>query len=277
MSAPVEISTVGDDLDDGLVYDVDLVSDLEGETIADDEVPAIETESKDETKNTKKRKKNSSLQEKKKMKMEIDMKKKKELSLEDSTEVIADYLNNKIRKSYPDLSALELTEKYFNKSEIRSTSDFTDERTLDNLSKFIVDKFKNMLPTKKQLAKQKGGKTEEDKKFIAIVSMSALRACDTHRATKELGGSSIKLINKNKIDADLKIVGTTHSRIFCCTPNRLIKILENEDLKLTKEQLKIIIVDNSYLDTKQQNIWDIENSAQLLKELAKSGSKLYLY
>jgi protein CMS1 len=278
MMASEVISTAPDELDDGLEYEVDLVSDNEANPVFDGEIEGLEGDDNVdlEDKTSKKRSKNSSFREKKRMKMELDMKKKKDLSLEESTEIISDYLNNKIRKNYPDLSALELTEKYFTKSEIRSTFDFEDPRTLDNLSKFIENKFKNMLPTKKMLSK-KGTENGEEKKFIAIISMSAIRACDTHRATKELGGGSIKLINKNKLDADLKIVGSTHSRILCCTPSRLIKVLDHPDLRLTKDQIKIIIVDNSYLDTKQQNIWDVDHSAQLLKELTKSGSKLYLY
>jgi len=259
----------GDDLDDGLEYEVDFSSDNEGNVVSDGELSTAPKPSDDAPK---KRKKNSSFQEKKRMKMELDMKKKKDLSLEESPVVITEYLNEKIRKSLPDLSALELAEKYFDKSEIRSTSEFTEERTLENLPKFIETKFKNMLPSK---SNKKSGDSE--KKFIAIVSMSAIRACDTHRATKDLGGSSLKLINKNKLQVDLKLVGKTNSRVLCCTPGRLLKVLNSDELPLTRDQLKIIIVDNSYLDVKQQNIWDIQESTELLKDLTKSGSKLYLY
>ncbi|RCK56219.1 Protein CMS1 [Candida viswanathii] len=139
-----------------------------------------------------------------------------ELSLEENTEVISEYINGKIRRRNPNLSALELTGLYFNKNEIRSTSDFKDTRNLDNLAKFVTARFKNM--------------------------------------------SSIKLINKNKLHVDLKLVKSTRSRVLCCTPGRLVKVLNSEDSELSKDEIKIVIVDNSYLDTKKQNIWDIQET-----------------
>lgn len=305
MSKPESISTTGDDLDDGLEYNVDFSSgeeinpdsELENDSDASDqESSKAKTES--ESNNGKKRKaKTSKLQEKKKVKMEMDIAQKKNLSKESSTDVIADFINNKISQKNPNLSALELSELYFNKTDFRSTSEFNEEkRSLDNLSKFILGRFKNMLPShdnkKNKKSKNKKNKKDEksqdisnndkpdveERKFIAIVSMSALRACDIHRATREISGSSLKLINKNKLDVDLKLVKSTRSRILCCTPGRLLKVLNSEDLELNKDEIKIIIVDNSYLDQKQQNIWDIKETPETLSILTKEGgSKIYLY
>jgi protein CMS1 len=278
-----------DDLDDGLAYDVDLSepetqldpgSDFEVDATATTTPTATATP---KTPEPKKRKKTSKLQDKKRVKMEMDIEQKKNLSKETGPEVIADFINNRIRHKNPDLSAIELAELYFNKSDIRSTADFEDERDLEGFSKFIVGKFKNMLPAKKgKPKKNKKEKSEtedetEERKFIAIVSMSALRACDVHRATKDISGSSLKIINKNKIEVDLKLVKTTRSRVLCCTPGRLIKVLNSEDLELSKDEIKIIIVDNSYLDGKKQNIWDIKETPEVLKTLSANGSKMYLY
>jgi protein CMS1 len=304
MSKLESVSTVGDDLDDGLEYNVEFSSgeeinpdsELEDDNNAsDEESKKAKTES--EANNGKKRKaKTSKLQEKKKVKMEMDIAQKKNLSKESSTDVIADFINNKISQKNPNLSTLELSELYFNKTNFRSTSEFDEEkRSLDNLTKFILGRFKNMLPShdkKNKKNKNKKNKKEdkshdssnndkdeaEERKFIAIVSMSALRACDIHRATREISGSSLKLINKNKLDVDLKLVKTTRSRILCCTPGRLLKVLNSEDLELNKDEIKIIIVDNSYLDQKQQNIWDIKETPEALSILTKEGgSKIYLY
>ncbi|CAR66418.1 DEHA2F26268p [Debaryomyces hansenii CBS767] len=304
MSKLESVSTVGDDLDDGLEYNVEFSSgeeinpdsELEDDNNAsDEESKKAKTES--EANNGKKRKaKTSKLQEKKKVKMEMDIAQKKNLSKESSTDVIADFINNKISQKNPNLSTLELSELYFNKTNFRSTSEFDEEkRSLDNLTKFILGRFKNMLPShdkKNKKNKNKKNKKEdkshdssnndkdeaEERKFIAIVSMSALRACDIHRATREISGSSLKLINKNKLDVDLKLVKTTRSRILCCTPGRLLKVLNSEDSELNKDEIKIIIVDNSYLDQKQQNIWDIKETPEALSILTKEGgSKIYLY
>lgn len=304
MSKLESVSTVGDDLDDGLEYNVEFSSgeEINSDSELEDDNNASDEESKkakteSEANNGKKRKaKTSKLQEKKKVKMEMDIAQKKNLSKESSTDVIADFINNKISQKNPNLSTLELSELYFNKTDFRSTSEFDEEkRSLDNLTKFIIGRFKNMLPShdkKNKKNKNKKNKKEdkshessindkdeaEERKFIAIVSMSALRACDIHRATREISGSSLKLINKNKLDVDLKLVKTTRSRILCCTPGRLLKVLNSEDLELNKDEIKIIIVDNSYLDQKQQNIWDIKETPEALSILTKEGgSKIYLY
>lgn len=263
-----------DDLDDGLAYDIDSEPETQLDAGSDFEVEAApKVESK-------KRKKSSKLQDKKRIKMEMDTQQKKNLSKETSPEVIADFINNRIRQKNADLSALELSEMYFNKSDIRSTADFEEDRELEGLPKFIEAKFKNMLPAKKGKPK-KGKKSEpepeDERKFIAIVSMSALRACDVHRSTKDISGSSLKIINKNKIEVDLKLVKSTRSRVLCCTPGRLIKVLNSDDLELSKDEIKIIIVDNTYLDGKKQNIWDIKETPEVLKTLTANGSKMYLY
>lgn len=297
-------SAEADDLDDGLEYDVQYSED-EGELVAlpqptikpiNNEKPT--TKSNDEANPRKRKKESSNLKEKKKMKMELDTQQKKNISLEENPEVIAEFINSKISRKHTNLSALELSDLYFTKNDIRSTSEFTKPRTLDNLLDYINQRFKNMLPGKQQqqqLAKLKNKKNkkgedakqesndgndeqiENARKFIAIVSMSAIRACDVHRATKDLNGSSLKLINKNKIDVDLKLVKSTKSRVLCCTPGRLQKVLNSPDSQLQKAEVKIILVDNSYLDQKKQNIWDIKETFEVLKDLTKQGLKVYLY
>lgn len=278
-------SAGGDDLDDGLEYNVSLSED-EGTALNTEEIKlslgsAEDNDEADEPSSGSKRKhKSSALKEKKRLKMETDMQAKKNLSKEVSPEIIADFVNSKISQK-PDLSSLELSELYFTKTDFRSTADFTDERTLNNLGDFILRRFKNMLPagSKKSKKSQKSEepKDQDERKFIAVLSMSALRACDVHRATRDLSGSSLKLINKNKLDVDLKLVKTTRSRVLCCTPGRLAKVLAAEESPLKKSEVKIVILDNSYLDKKLQNVWDIKETTEVLKELTLGGSKVYLY
>lgn len=292
----------GDDLDDGLEYEFDAgpdavslapdagdeneIFDQEESDISkskfSDKADSDATEKKD-SENPKKRKhKSSLLAEKKRMKMEMDMEQKRTISKELSTEVIADYINGRIAQKNRNLSSLELSELYLPKECFRSTSDFDKDETprnLDNLSKFITNRFKNMLPSKLKQSKatKDTKKADTERKFIAIVSMSAIRACDIHRATRDLSGSSLKIINKNKLDVDLDLVLKTKSRVLCCTPGRLSKVLNAENLPLRWEEIKIIIVDNSYLDKKSQNVWDINETPKVLKTLVNAGSKIYFY
>lgn len=311
------MSTAADDLDDGLVYDMESYDGPETailDTIDGDgldlatEGDEIESSPKtDKTKDSEKGRKRSAttskFHEKKKMKMQIDVDRKKSISTESSVDAIADYINEQLRRKNPDLSALELAELYFKKTDFRSSAEFTEPRTVENLSKYILTRFKNMLPTstpgkkntnkEKKKAKygKKGNKCKkidsdsstlqnsdgEERKFIAILSMSALRACDVHRALNDIPGSSLKLINKNKIDVDLKLVKSTWSRVLCCTPGRLQKVLQTEDLPLQKKEIKIVLVDNSYLDQKMQNVFNIQETSSCLKELTSEGAKIYMF
>lgn len=275
----------GDDLDDGLDYSVSLSED-DGVSLTTDnvKVSAKDEEDNDEIEEEevlgKKRKRtSSSLKEKKRTKMESDMQAKKKLSQEVSPEVIADFVNSKISQKNTNLSSLELAELYLTKTDFRSTSDFKLDRTLVNFSDFILLRFKNMLPAGSKSKKGSKSETsdEKERKFIAVLSMSAIRACDVHRATRDLSGSSLKLINKNKLHVDLKLMKTTRSRVLCCTPGRLSKVLNSEDSPLQPSEVKILILDNSYLDSKLQNIWDIKETIEVLKELTNAGSKIYLY
>lgn len=284
----------GDDLDDGLVYDVELSSSEGVDLESDNQLQHGPDLSDDEgEENPKKRKNNDNFKEKKKLRMDMDMKHKKNLSTETSAEAIADFVNDNIRKKNPDLSALELAAQYLKKTDFRSSAEFEESRTLDNFSKFIEARFKNMLPSstpgkkntnktkkKKDKKKQEEPKEQngqEERKFIAILSMSAIRACDVHRALREIPGSSLKLINKNKLHVDLKLVKSTWSRVLCCTPGRLLKVLADEEQPLKVDEIKIVILDNSYLDQKLQNVWDIKETTETLKKLTESGSKIYLY
>lgn len=304
------MSTAADDLDDGLLYDMESHDGVDVAPSNTDDGYQLDIETTVETsdeppkkvESTKKRAAPSSkFLEKKKMKMQIDVDRKKGISLESSVDAIADYINESLRRKNLDLSALELAEMYFKKTDFRSTSEFTEPRVPENLSKFILGRFKNMLPTstpgkkndnkdkkknKKDKYKKKDNKGSSEgllqpegaeRKFIAILSMSALRACDVHRALNEIPGSSLKLINKNKIDVDLKLVKSTWSRVLCCTPGRLQKVLATEDLPLKKEEIKIVIVDNSYLDQKMQNVFNIAETCATLKELTEGGAKIYMF
>ena len=300
------MSTAPDNLDDGLAYYMDPVvdGDAADSFFAGDETDyelgdEVSDERTQETKNGQNKRKRSAayfkLQEKKKLKMQIDIDRKKAVSTESSVEAIADYINESLRWKNPDISALELAEMYFKKTDFRSTAEFSEERTLENLPKFILGRFRNMLPTKQKNKDKKANKKDKKnnstkpdsevlqpsdatgRKFIAILSMSAIRACDVHRALHEIPGLSLKLINKNKIEVDLRLIKSTWSRVLCCTPGRLQKILATEDLPLKKREIKILIVDNSNLDQKMQNVFNIAETCGTLKSLTESGAKIYMY
>ncbi|ODV84034.1 hypothetical protein CANARDRAFT_29486 [[Candida] arabinofermentans NRRL YB-2248] len=293
--------TAADDLNDGLDYTYDNSDDegieiKEGEvevptkSQADDEDDASTEETKQlttEVKTGKKRKqKDDKLSSKKKQKMDFDIEQKKQLALQ-NPDTIAEKIATKIRSQYPDLSALELGELYLNKSIFKNTSHWVAERNLANLSNFLDLTFKKILPEKptnnnKRMAKKlkkKGPQEEKAKKFVLVLSMSAIRACDVHRATKGLNGSSIKLINKNKLQDDLKVIQFTRSRLLASTPGRIEKILNTEETTLQCSQIGAIVIDSSYLDSKMQNVWELKETVKVIKRITDEHpkTKVYLY
>lgn len=253
---------------------------------------------------SKKRKINDTQRSKKKQKMEFEKESKKTLSSENA-DIIVEKFSSKIRELYPKLSALELTEYYLNKKTLIDTSDFPIERNLNNISKYIEMYMKELVPsiaefkklrnkikkfeTKKKFNK-KFNKTIEipKRRFILILSISAIRSCDVHRATRDLEGGSIKLIQKNPIGQDLKMLKTTWSRVLNATPGRVDKLIEISKMDYEKNpdagfsikpnEIDAVVLDN-YVDPKLRSVLECTETFELLKKL-KSGNpdlKVYLY
>lgn len=280
-------STEVEALDDGLEYNFENSDVEEGFSLQDEESTALdgategdkqendlEGDEEETVSGGKKRKrKNDKFHEKKRVKMEYDIEFKKNLSKE-SREIISENLIKKIKFLNPDLSPLELSELYLDKYMIEETTSFTKDRNLKNLEEFLMDKnfkFKDII-NKKRFKNDK-------KEFVVILSMSAIRSCDIHRASREVKDSSIKIINKNKLSNDFKILKLTKSKIIAATPGRIIRVLNEKDSNLEYNQINNIILDSSYLDTKNQNIFDLKETIKLLKDISNNNSnlKIFLY
>lgn len=311
-----------EDLDDGLAIDYELSDNEEGieieseikEPSAEDKTDiegAFDSEVEEEAKEGtdvvvsvgKKRKGPSEEKKsKKKQKMEFEKESKKSLSVE-KNDIIVEKLNSKVREVYPQLSPLELTEYYLQGKNVIDSSDFSMEKNLENLSKYIEMYMKDLIPSIKEFKRlrnkikkfetkkkfnKKFNKTVEipKRKFILILSISAIRACDVHRATRDLEGGSIKLIAKNPIGNDLKMLKTTWSRILNATPGRIEKLLDiskqdkeknfESTLALAADEIDTVILDN-YVDPKLRSVVDDRETFDLLKILKEANPKLKVY
>jgi protein CMS1 len=307
-------------LDDGLAVEynfsdnedegVEIASDAEVATSGDgdaeeendDEADLI----KDEVVSVGKKRKGPSDEAKsqKKQKMEFEKESKKALSTE-KNDIIVEKISGKVREMFPQLSALELSEYYLNKKNVVDTSDFPAKRTLEHASQFIEMYMKDLIPSIKEYKQlrnkikkfetkrkfnKKFNKTVEipKRKFILILSISAIRSCDVHRATRDLEGGSVKLIQKNPIGQDLKMLKTTWSRILNATPGRVDKLLEISKLdheknpdngfSLKEEEIDTVILDN-YVDPKLRSVLECAETFELLKKLKSVNEdlKVYLY
>lgn len=294
-------------LDDGLAVDYKLSDDEEGVEIEEEEESPKET-TEDTTEDTTivvgKKRKNKSEESKsqKKQKMEFEKENKKSLSNE-KNDIIVEKISSKIREIFPNLSPLELSDYYLKKENVIDTSEYNKEKNLTNLSNFIETFMKELIPsikeykrlrnkikkfeTKKKFNK-KFNKTVEipPRKFILILSISAIRSCDVHRATRDLEGGSVKLINKNPIGQDLKMLKTTWSRILNSTVERIDKILEiskndvernfEDGLTLKEEEIDTIILDN-YIDSKLRSVLDYCETFELIKKIKDKNPNLKVY
>lgn len=294
-------------LDDGLAVDYKLSDDEEGVEIEEEEESPKDT-TEDTTEDTTivvgKKRKNKSEESKsqKKQKMEFEKENKKSLSNE-KNDIIVEKISSKIREIFPNLSPLELSDYYLKKENVIDTSEYNKEKNLTNLSNFIETFMKELIPsikeykrlrnkikkfeTKKKFNK-KFNKTVEipPRKFILILSISAIRSCDVHRATRDLEGGSVKLINKNPIGQDLKMLKTTWSRILNSTVERIDKILEiskndvernfEDGLTLKEEEIDTIILDN-YIDSKLRSVLDYCETFELIKKIKDKNPNLKVY
>lgn len=269
--------TGADDIDDGLDIafepsedegfvledDIKAAADGQGDDEQDGHTPAKRSAEIQKGGVAKKSKGKDKLKAKKKQRMEYDMEQKRKLAGE-SADIIAEKLATKVRAQNPDLSALELADLYLSKGLFNSTSEWTEPRNLTNLPEFLGKYFpKGSVP---------------EKKFVLILSPSAIRVCDVHRATRQMKGRSIKLIKKNKLADDLKAIRQSKSTVLAATPGRLNKVLSAEKSTLKPDQIFAIVCD-CYLDSKLQNLWDTADAIKTIRELtdANSDLKVYLY
>jgi protein CMS1 len=98
----------------------------------------------------------------------------------------------------------------------------------------------------------------------------------------------VKLIQKNPIGQDLKMLKTTWSRILNATPGRVDKLLEISKLdheknpdagfSLKEEEIDTVILDN-YVDPKLRSVLECAETFELLKKLKSVNEdlKVYLY
>ncbi|CUS24497.1 LAQU0S17e00232g1_1 [Lachancea quebecensis] len=289
--------SLGDDLDDGLDYEVnssgseqyeevaeeqsnDSTSDSENakrpHSAGEEEEAAKEPQSKRQKKLAK-----SKVHQKKLEKLEADREQKKQLP-KSSSERIAEHLATLIREKNPDLSALELEELYFKKTDFISTERYDKERNLPNILDFV--------------------NTFSKSPRAIVLSTSNLRVADVFRGL-EGSKNAVKLFSKNKLKEDLARVdqllkapsskdrhsktkgkkkGDAMVKFFIATPGRMLKIVQETDAFFQGKDKLDIFVDASYLDPKTNTIFTSDDCTALLKVLKeflgkKSSVKILLF
>ncbi|KZV90428.1 hypothetical protein EXIGLDRAFT_121049 [Exidia glandulosa HHB12029] len=203
-----------------------------------------------------------------------------------SPAVLAKYVATIQAKAFDTASAIELDDLRLPETCIEDTSNFLDERSLENLTSFIDTALPQLKTRFGQKSKDNGAPT------LLFFTAAALRGADVIRELKKLrtdkSGQVAKLFAKHfKVEEHISYLRRTKVVAAVGTPGRIGKLLEAEGC-LRLEALSHIIIDFTYQDSKKRNLFDIPETRQdlfksvlaneRLKPLLQSGKvKLVLF
>jgi protein CMS1 len=208
--------------------------------------------------------------------------------------LLSDHVAKKIRRSFRDLSTVELEDKHLSQKIFDDTSDFEQPRKLDNLPSFL----EHFSDSGEELS---SSSEQSSSPHTLVIAASGLRAADVTRSKSlpcpvwlnaERLGSGLYVNSNHKIlllqsylpntsnSQKLSIMSSAQSMLnlihqcVCLisprigigigTPQRLIDLLEKDAMKT--KNLKRIVIDGSHLDQKKRSIFDMK---ELLDPLIK--------
>ncbi|TFK26423.1 hypothetical protein FA15DRAFT_667515 [Coprinopsis marcescibilis] len=295
----------GDDLDDDFVVDeLVALSEDEGSPELDDEFVADEpveegSNAEDgatvqnvstDPKNSKKRKRREKEKERKKRKLAqiVEAQPQGSIAMQ-SPESLSDYLASMQKKTFKDISEIELDDLRIPASAIVDTTLWTGPRTLDQLVEFIGKVLPTLRTRLLQRPKSTGAPT------LIYVTSSALRVIDVTRILKddktlrgEKGGEVAKLFARHiKLAEHETYLSRTRVTAAPGTPGRIGKLLcETESLSVS--QLSHIILDVTFRDSKKRNLLDIPEirdevfktvlgAPKMLKSIKEGKTKVVLF
>ncbi|KAF5365770.1 hypothetical protein D9758_003151 [Tetrapyrgos nigripes] len=170
---------------------------------------------------------------------------------------LADYLASLQAKTFKQLSAIELDELRIPDTAIADTTSWSNPRTLDHLTEFIIKVVPGLHTRLSQKSKNTGSPT------LLFVTGAALRVADVTRILKDKklrgdkGGEVAKLFAKHfKLSEHVSYLKRTKVGAAVGTPGRIGKLLCETDA-LTISALSHIILDVTYRDAKRRNLLDI--------------------
>ncbi|KAK0197301.1 U3-containing 90S pre-ribosomal complex subunit-domain containing protein [Armillaria mellea] len=174
-----------------------------------------------------------------------------------STSELATYFSEMQKKTFPDMSTIELEATAVPESAIADTTSWQEPRTLDKLVEFIIKVVPSLRTRLLQKSKATGSPT------LLFVTGAALRVVDVTRVLKDKrlrgdkGGEVAKLFAKHfKLAEHVTYLRRTKVGAAVGTPGRIGKLLCETDA-LTVSALSHIILDVTFRDTKRRSLLDI--------------------
>ncbi|KAF9246589.1 U3-containing 90S pre-ribosomal complex subunit-domain containing protein [Melanogaster broomeanus] len=263
----------GDDLEDDFVPDELVASsgeedgpsdprkgdDIEGLLSADEEAEQDEAERKGKaalTKRKRREKEKERRAKKRKLTETVEAVGPQSLAAQPAHK-LADYMSALQAKAFPELSGLELSDILIPETAIANTTQWTESRALDRLVDFIINVLPMLHKRLLQRSKACGAPT------LLFITGAALRVADVTRVLKDKrlrgdkGGEVAKLFAKHfKLEEHVSYLRRSKIGSAAGTPGRIGKLLcESEALVVS--QLTHIILDISFRDAKNRNLFDI--------------------
>ncbi|KAF2205946.1 hypothetical protein GQ43DRAFT_436541 [Delitschia confertaspora ATCC 74209] len=181
------------------------------------------------------------------------------------SQLLSDYINQRTRHYGKELSTVELEDKFIPARFIQDSSSFSKPRTLENLAEFLKSQnSKSMTPTPK---------TPSGAPHTLVITASGIRAADAFRSLRnDLPKQGVKNPSVAKLFA--KHIKLAESIEHCSkykmdfgvgTPDRISALLEQGALSTVN--LKRIVVDVSYIDSKKRGILDMKELHEPLIKL----------
>ncbi|TFL06902.1 U3-containing 90S pre-ribosomal complex subunit-domain containing protein [Pterulicium gracile] len=191
-----------------------------------------------------------------------------------SSQMLEDYLAAAQAKAFPKMSPIELMDVRIPATSIADTTSWTGQRTLDQLSNFILE----VLPSLRKRLEQRS-KTNAAPTLLFLTS-AALRVADVTRVLKssqlqgDKGGEVAKLFAKHiKISEQVTYLKRTKVGAAAGTPGRVGKLLCETDA-LSTSALSHIILDVSYKDPKNRSLLDIPETREEVFKLVLGCEKV---
>ncbi|KDN49316.1 hypothetical protein RSAG8_02018, partial [Rhizoctonia solani AG-8 WAC10335] len=254
--------TGGDDLDDGLVLDASYALSDNGDNPIEptlhtplDEESEFQLESPQPVAAKKRKRSEKSPVHEPKEKKQKPAQDAPRITMSQPPDALVQYIERSLAKAFPKMSQLERDDLVIPESSIVDTTTFTAERTDRSLANFINSTCPTLASRIAQRPKHHAAPT------AIVLAGAALRVADLTRAVRPLkgesGGEIAKLFAKHfKLKDHVAHLAKTRVGVAVGTPARISQLLAEPDA-LSVKALSHIVLDLTYIDSKQRSLLDI--------------------
>ncbi|TID17108.1 replication regulator protein [Venturia nashicola] len=185
-------------------------------------------------------------------------------------QLLVDHVAQRTKRFEPELSTVEMEDRYLPANAVLDTSSWEEPRTLDNLPKFL----KHFAKPKEEL---NVAPADNGSPHTILVALSGIRAAEVTRALKSFSSKEstvTKLFAKHiKLAEAVETCKKMRMPMGVGTPQRILELLE--DGALCAKHLTRIVIDASHIDAKKRGILDMkELQLPLVKFLNQAALRL---